>query len=396
MRKSKSAKSGFKKVVGWLHLWIGLATGLVIFIVSITGCIFVFEEEIFDYTHPGITQVTEIGPQRPVSVLLATAQERLGDQRPVNNLIVANRPDRSFIFEAYGDRKPEEWGFFYFSQVDYIDRVFVNQYTGEVLGVVNVKYEFFHLVEQVHRQLLLVRPMGRFIVGVSTLIFIFMLLSGMVLWWPKSYKQFKRSVKIKWNARWKRINYDLHNSVGFYVLPFALLIAVTGLVWSFNWWENGIYQVLGGNDKKLFRKELPALVQNSADTSLNKTDLIFAKLRKEVKGDWERIVLNLPDETNKQVMGFVHTTNSQDGWKGASYFYFDGRDGRLFDSLPHQKKSLAMKWRNSNYYIHTGGIYGLWTKVFAFLASLVCASLPVTGFVIWWEKRKKSRKRKAL
>lgn len=396
MRKSKPERSAFREIVGWLHLWVGLVTGLVIFIVSVTGCIFVFEEEIFNFVHSEITQIAETGPEKPVSVLLAAAQEQLGEQRPVNNLIVSNRSDRSFIFEASGDRKPEEWGFFYFSQVDYIDRVFVNQYTGKVLGVVDVKYEFFHIVEQVHRQLLLTRPVGRFIVGVSTLIFIFMLLSGIVLWWPKNYKQLKRNIKIKWNARWKRVNYDLHNSVGFYVLPFALLIAVTGLVWSFNWWENGIYQLLGGNDKKLFRKELPALVHYSADTSLNKGDLIFAKLRKEVNGEWERMVLNFPSESNKQVMGFVHTTNNKDGWKGASYFYFDGRDGRLFDSLPHEKKSLAMKWRNSNYFIHTGGIYGLWSQVLAFLASLVCASLPVTGCLIWWEKRKKSRKRKAL
>ncbi|RXF70167.1 PepSY-associated TM helix domain-containing protein [Arcticibacter tournemirensis] len=391
MKKRKPAKSRFRKIIGWLHLWIGIITGVVIFIVSITGCLFVFEEELFDIFHSKITHVAETGPQKPVSLLIANAQKKLGKDKPIKTLVLTNGVNKSFVFEAYEAKKPDEWGLSYFSQVDYMNRVFVNQYTGEVLSIVDIKYEFFNIVEQLHRQLLLVKPLGRLIVGICILLFVFMLLSGIVLWWPKNYKQFKRSIRIKWNSKWKRINYDLHNSVGFYVLPAALLIAVTGLVWSFSWWENGIYQIMGGNDKKLFRRELPALT-GTADTTLNKTDAIYARLRKVVKNDWEHLVLNLPDESNKQAMAFVHISNNKDGWKGASYFYFDGRDGRLFDTMPHEKKSLAMKWRNSNYYIHTGGIYGLWTKILAFIASLVCASLPITGFLIWWGKHNKKYK----
>jgi len=75
------------------------------------------------------------------------------------------------------------------------------------------------------------------------------------------------------------------------------------------------------------------------------------------------------------------------------YYYFDGRTGKLFDTLTQEKKSLGMKWRNSNVEIHTGRIYGLPTQIMEFMASLICASLPVTGFLIWYNRLRKYGKK---
>ena len=50
--KKKAAKSLFRRVSDWLHLWLGLSSGLVIFIVSMTGCLYVFEKDIREFTEP--------------------------------------------------------------------------------------------------------------------------------------------------------------------------------------------------------------------------------------------------------------------------------------------------------------------------------------------------------
>ncbi|MDJ1486156.1 PepSY domain-containing protein [Cytophagaceae bacterium YF14B1] len=63
----------------------------------------------------------------------------------------------------------------------------------------------------------------------------------------------------------------------------------------------------------------------------------------------------------------------------------------MFHQRRQEDKTLGAKWRNSNYAIHTGSIYGLPTKLLATLAALFLASLPVTGFLIWKGRNKKTR-----
>lgn len=383
------AKSKFKKITGWLHLWIGLITGVVVFIVSITGCIYVFDEEIFDQLHQDIVYVQKTGPSRPVSELLANAQQAVGPNRILSNVKIA-ADNKSYVFSGFKINDRKKIGIWYFSQFEYLDNVYVNQYTGKVLGVIDVRYEFFNVVEQLHRQLLLVKPIGSVLVGSCILLFLVMLITGFILWIPKNYKQFKKSIAVKWNAKWKRVNYDLHNSFGFYVLPIAMIIAITGLVWSFKWWETGIYKILGDKGKSGFSRTLPAI--KVTDSTLNKIDLIHYDLLKQLNGDWVEIGMGIPDDKDKISTAFVTIESNKDAWRGVSYYFYDGRTGKLIDAMPHDKKTLGMKWRNSNLELHTGRLYGLGTQIFAFFASLICASLPVSGFLIWWGKRNKKNK----
>lgn len=210
----------------------------------------------------------------------------------------------------------------------------------------------------------------------------------------KNLRQLKKSISIKWAAKWKRVNYDLHNSLGFYVLPIAIVIAVTGLTWSFKWWEKGIYQMLGSKKPVVLVRKAPPVT--TADTTGNHLDLMLTTLQRKLEGNYRVIGLNLPDKGENTMMAFVYLKNRTDGWRNLSYYYFDTRTGKLFGQLEHAQKPLGLKWRNSNKDIHTGRIYGLPTQLLALLASLICASLPITGFLIWWGKLKKIKKPKSV
>lgn len=379
----------FKAIAAWLHLWVGLATGLVTVVISVTGCMQVFDEELFEYFHHDIVTVTQTGHTRPVTELMQAAQQAVGQRKPITDIRV-REDDKSYVFTASKINKRKDMTLSYFSQFKYRDDIYVNPYTGRVLGVVDVRYEFFNVTEQLHRQLLLIKPVGSVVVGVCILLFLLMMVTGFVLWLPKNYRRFKQNISVKWSAKWKRVNYDMHNSFGFWVLPIAIIIVTTGLVWSFKWWEKGIYKALGSDRPVALERKAPVI--SIADTTGNHLDEILGGLQQKLRGNYVTIGLSLPEKGENVMRAFVYLRHRTDGWRNISYYFFDTRTGRLFDLMEHAAKPLGLKWRNSNKDIHTGRIYGLPTQILAFLASLICASLPITGFLIWWGKRSKKTK----
>ena len=379
-----------KKIAGVLHLWLGLASGIIVLIVSVAGCIFVFEEEIFNLTH---RELIYVNPDRetvkPLSTLMATAQKVLGEKKKISSVEVRNERNRSYLFTASKADKKAKHVWTYFQQVKYYEEVYINPYTGAVLGKVDRKYEFFNVVRRIHQNLLLPYETGSLIVGSSCLMFLVLLVTGFILWIPKSKSGWKQRFSIKWNAKWRRVNYDAHNVGGFYVLPFAMLIVMTGLVWSFDWWEDGIYRMLGSKQRPKFIIEQPT-VATKAKPSGNLTDKVFlAALNKKINFS----ILNLAVPQKKNIPYQVSLeVNKGTGWRESNYYFYQNTTGEQYGQILQEDKSLGMKWRNSNYNIHTGGIFGIPTKILAFLVSLFCATLPVTGFYIWWGKHNKTKK----
>jgi uncharacterized iron-regulated membrane protein len=101
-------------------------------------------------------------------------------------------------------------------------RVFVNAYTGEILGTRLGEPPSFWL-RHFHRELAGGRA-GALIVNIASMLLVFQSLSGLYLWWP-----LKRT-GVKWNASWTRVNFDLHHTVGFFSSALVCVIAITGLV----------------------------------------------------------------------------------------------------------------------------------------------------------------------
>jgi len=378
------------------HLWLGLTSGLVVFIVSITGCIFVFQKEISDivYSDKLFLVPPSNGKQMDPGQLYAIAQKEIGEGVSIRNFTIPKDPTRTWEFMAFegGNKKALTFK----GSVKYYQSVHLNPYTGAVTGKTNYLNEFFVVVKYLHWSLLLNTPYGQPIVGWSTLIFVVLLITGLVLWWPKKWnsKEKKQAFSIQWKARFKRLNYDLHNVLGFYLLVPALIIALTGMVWAFQWFKKTVYVVASGST------EAPiALKGISSDSTLvfpgenqeavkrNAINIAVAEAKRQLPsaGRYNVLLANKEQSATLKVNGY----GGKETYHHRDELQFDQFSGKLVAMKMDAEKNKGEQLIEANYDIHIGAIGGLPGKILAFFASLVCASLPVTGFLIWWGKRKK-------
>lgn len=377
-----------KKIIGTIHLWLGLASGIVVFVISLTGCIYVFSNEIFHFIHK---EVLYVAPQNkaklPIGMLWDQAQKHAGDAYTLQRVTAYQQKNRSYVFYSY-QRNPS--AITYFGTIDHYIAQYVNPYTGETLGTINKEFEFFNLVKMLHWSLLLNTQYGQPIVGWSTFIFVIMLVSGLYLWWPRNKSARKQRFAIKWRARWRRINYDLHQVLGFYIIAIVLIIACTGMVWAFTWFKAAVYTIASGTTAPP-----QALKATSTPTDFVPKDKPIDRVHRQVQKTYPNayaIYLSRPQDSTQTISAYVQELPGL-YYKNAS-LQFDQYTGQLLTEKHHKDKNFGEKIIAANYDIHVGAILGIPGKIIAFFASLISASLPITGFTIWLGRKKNQHKRR--
>lgn len=380
----------FKQVILFLHRWLGLITGLVVLILSITGCLFVFHQEISDIVRSDLYYVdegTSTQQTLPVEELHDKASEALGIERLPYGITTYKDPDRNWSAMNY--QASDEFAWTYFGSMEDYRTAYINPYTGEIEGIQNEKADFFQIVKGIHWSLLLSTPIGQPIVVWSTLIFIVLLITGMVLWWPKKWDKAgkQKSFKIKWGSRWRRVNYDLHNVLGFYFLTLALILAFTGLYWYFPSAKKALYFMGTGEFK------LPPDEHKQYVSAASPEDGVESPMQVAYRNAWNqhpganRISFITPVDSQATIT----TTVYPDGQTYYEHFHmdYDQYTGELIAGEDYDSKNAGEKLLAMNYDIHVGAIGGLPGKIIAFIASLICGSLPITGFIIWWDRKKR-------
>ncbi len=183
----------------------------------------------------------------------------------------------------------------------------------------------------------------------------------------------------------------MHNVLGFYMTWVAIFIAITGLVWGFEWFAKSFYFVTSAG-KTLPPHEHPvsdttAIVQKGKDAADHVYYLMAAKANQR-----EKFGVYYPATHTDAIEGFV---NHRPGtYYDADYYHYDQY---TLKELPatgvyagsFSDASFADKVARMNYDIHVGAVLGLPGKILAFFGSLICASLPVTGFLVWRGRKKK-------
>ena len=231
-----------KKLFRNIHLWLSLPFGIVITIICLTGAILVFEQDITKIVQRKFYYVQEVkGDPIPTDSLIQRIAPSLSEGVIVKEVITSDNPRHTYAFRLSKPRNAI---------------IYVDPYTAEVVGR-KARLPFFTTVLKLHRFLLDKRDAnsgifwGKMIVGVSTLLFVVILITGVVLWWPKSKKAWKTHFTIHLHSGWRRFLYDLHAVGGIYVLVFLLVLALTGLTWSFPWYKTLFYSIFDNAPRSL-------------------------------------------------------------------------------------------------------------------------------------------------
>jgi uncharacterized iron-regulated membrane protein len=170
----------FKK----LHLWVSVPFGIVITITCFTGALLVFESDIVALYNKDVTTVVPVGDPLSVSAVVEKVESGLADGVEVTGVVVSADPAEAYKVNI---SKPNRTA------------VYVDQYTGEVKGKVG-RLPFFNTVRRLHRWLMDTRPAdggiywGKMIVGASTLAFVGILITGILIWWPRNRKMMKKRI----------------------------------------------------------------------------------------------------------------------------------------------------------------------------------------------------------
>jgi uncharacterized iron-regulated membrane protein len=374
----------FKRWIRLAHLTVGLASGLGVFLLALTGCLLAFELEIRDWIQPYRLSATH-GAQLPPSALMEVARRAVPGKTV--SAVGYEGAGRSATVEFYrnGEQRREYW------IIAYVDPV-----SGRVLETVDRlnDFDFFQFVLDGHTRFWMPRDLGHEFVSYCTLAFTLMLISGIVLWWPRNRAALGQRLAVKWKSGWKRKRYDLHAVLGFYGSWILLFIVLTGLTWSFSWFSNSVYWVASGGKSALEWSEpasdtLPAQTLSS-DATMDSTWKIFSG-----NTIYRSHILRVPKESASPVT--VIANPDAGPYYRADYLYFDRHSLKELEVRhawgKYENAGFADRLQRMYYDIHVGAIIGLPGKVLVFLAALIAASLPFTGLFMWLGKRRKSRPR---
>ncbi|MBO0726083.1 MAG: PepSY domain-containing protein [Blastocatellia bacterium] len=236
----------FRRILFWCHLAVGVVAGLVILIMSVTGVLLTYERQITYWADTRNYQVTPPSPEAArlsVEALLAKAREA----RPGVSITIVTL--RSGVSEPValglaGDHGAGPGGG---------RTIFINPYTGVVLGEgSNEVRDFFHVMTDWHRWLGssgASRNTARAITGACNLGFLFIVASGVYLWWPRkrNWPQFKNILWFKRRQSGKARDFNWHNVIGFWSFVPLFIIALSAVVMSYQWANNLVYRIAGEN-----------------------------------------------------------------------------------------------------------------------------------------------------
>jgi len=376
-------KNSLRSIFFTIHKILGLSTGLVVFIVAITGCCWVFKDEIeslySDY------KSVEVEAEEMITVTQA---------REIAQDAIPGRSVHGTIFGREDDKAIEV--IFYEADPEFYQSVFLNPYSGEVLHRKDHMSGFFGFVLDGHLHLWLPHKIGSQIEAFSILLFMLMLISGLFLWWPKNKKGRKQRLKFDWKrtTKWKRKNFDLHAILGFYTFSLAFILAFTGSVMAYDWFYYLTYKLWGGDNTPQFI--IPDGSRQRHDLSEDHVlpiDKLIPKLKKE-NPNAISFEVHYPHSDSASI--YVEVSKSEGIYYNSDYLFFDQN---TLEEIPtpsiygtYEEATLADRIIRMNYDIHVGAIGGLPGKIIAFLTSLLIATLPVSGTLMWYGRKNQSRK----
>ncbi|MGN7834455.1 PepSY domain-containing protein [Acinetobacter sp. 22323] len=402
----------FKKTFFQIHWFLGITAGLVLSIMGVTGAIYSYEQQILKWINTdSYTVQAQSGPKLSPAELYQHFKQQ-NPEMQINSVSLDASPTGSSTVNIAKEGARRGYN------------MMVNPYTAEVLPEIKGR-EFFQFIQQLHRYLT-IGPVGKQITGACALMLIFFVLSGLYLRWPKRHSV-KQWLAVKPQLKGRNFIWDLHAVVGTWVVIFYLILACTGLYWSYDWWRNGMFKVLGverpqpemqqgqggrggaeqgrsagesrgegagerGPRSEGQRENRGEGRERGVDdtlllTALNKS---WAGFQNEFNDKYSTVTFNIPKKADGELkLSFTDVeVQHERARNNATYNYQDA----AFTSVEmYEDKKLNEKIMSSMLPVHRGSFFGPIYQFFAMVASLLMPLFFVTGWMLYLKRRKQKK-----
>ncbi|MGJ4882020.1 PepSY-associated TM helix domain-containing protein [Bradyrhizobium sp. HKCCYLRH3097] len=365
-----------------IHSVLGLAAALILSLMGITGAIMGFEDEI----QAGLNaKLSHVAPRTEAPLSPAELVARLQADPALGKVsaITLSRDPLAAVRVRFA--RNEDGG--------RPSSLLVDPYDGRVLGEPRGE-AFFTTVRHLHRWLLLPgdgNGAGRQITGAAVLGLVVLLITGLLLRWPRRASSAALWLKPQLGLSGRGLHRSLHSVIGTWVLPVYLVIALTGLSYSYAWYKDGLTWLLAPatSGAPMPGKAPREGRSGSAEAKPVALDLVWATLREQIGDRFAVMQLTLPAGAGAAVRVRAWPSEAHDGRRDE--FRIDGATGRLLAAERYADKTAGERVLARILDIHRGSILG-WPGQLAFmLAAALMPLFAVTGTLLYLSRRRLRR-----
>ncbi|WFU31035.1 PepSY-associated TM helix domain-containing protein [Bradyrhizobium brasilense] len=377
-----------------VHSLVGLVLALLWTMVGLTGATMAFEDEIEASLNSRMMRVEASAARRLTPDELIAPLAAAGDFGKVSAVTMSSDPSaaaRIRFARSEGGTRPSS--------------VYVDPYDGHVLGSPRGE-DFFATVRKLHRWLLLPgdgNGIGRKITGSGAICLIVMLITGLVLRWPRRARSVKMWLKPNLGLRGRGLHRSLHAVIGTWVLPVYLVMTLTGLWYSFEWYKAGANLLFAR--PQAAAAAMPSKPPRGASAAESKGDAkaeakteakplafdhVWSAFLQQENNRYGRALITLPPGAG---MAVRVRSWPRDSWREAvrDEFRIDALTGRVISSDRYDDKTFGQRVLASVLDIHRGAILGWPGKLAFMLAAAMMPLFAVTGLLLYLSRRRHRR-----
>ena len=358
-----------RNAVFQLHWFFGITAGVVLAIVGVTGGVLSFEDELLKALNPGVMTVQPRGEALAPSALIARVRSQQPGAEVASLQLSADPGDAALVGFAPppGQRRGA--------------RRYLDPYTGDLLAEPRFQ-GFFRTTMQLHRWLV-ADDVGKQVVGASTVILVFFCLSGLYLRWPRRWGSLRAWLALDWKQKGRNFLWHLHAVAGTWVLLAYLVMALTGLWWSYGWYREAVNQWAAGG--------APARVEATAPTREGPAPPV------DVDAAWRAFVaaappfstatLSLPKGDDPIPVRYLDADPAHERARNELRL-----DRWTLQPLAHERYadgSLRRKIGASMFALHRGSFFGTGGVVLFMLASLLMPLFAISGWMLYLDRRRR-------